>query len=87
MCRCIESHFHDCIDLYGVAFQLVTRMGLYIIEILGVRRLWQVRIHKKEDSWYKKLLPYFNIYKRLPFHSGLAQKRKKMGSIIGHNIS
>ena len=51
MCRCRESHFHDCIDLYGVAFQLVTRMGLYIIEILGLRRLWQVRIHKKEDSW------------------------------------
>ena len=48
-CRWIGSHFHDSIDFYGVAFSAifnrVTRMGLHIFEISGVRRLWQVRIH------------------------------------------
>ena len=51
----IGSHFHDCIDFYGVAFlavfNRVTRMGLHIFEILILRKLWQVRIHKQEDSW------------------------------------
>ena len=45
----LGSHFHDCIDFYGVAFSAifnrVTRMGLHIFEISGVRKLWQVRIH------------------------------------------
>ena len=48
------SHFHDCIDFYSVVFSAifnrVTRMGLHICEILGERKLWQVRIHKQEDS-------------------------------------
>ena len=55
MCRWIGSHFHDCIDFYGVAisaiFSRVTRVELHICEILGERKLWQVRIHKQEDSW------------------------------------
>ena len=45
----LGSHFHDCIDFYGVAFSAifnrVTRMRLHIFEISGVRKLWQVRIH------------------------------------------
>ena len=49
MCCWIGPHFHDCIDFYGVAFSAifnrVTRMGLHIFEISGVRKLWQVRIH------------------------------------------
>ena len=52
--RWIGTHFHEYIDFYGVAFSAifnrVTRMGLHIFEILGVRKLWQVRIHKQEDS-------------------------------------
>ena len=48
-CRWIGSHFHDSIDFYGVAFSAifnrVTRMGLHIFEISGVRKLLQVRIH------------------------------------------
>ena len=54
MCPWIGSHFHDCIDFYGVAFAFpaifnrVTRMGLHIFEILGVRKLWQVRIHNRK---------------------------------------
>ena len=55
MCRWIGSHFHERIDFYGVAFSAIfniaTRMGLHIFEILGVRKLLQVRIHKQEDSW------------------------------------
>ena len=55
MCRWIGSHFHYCIDFYGVAvsaiFSGVTRMELHICEILGERKLWQVRIHEQEDSW------------------------------------
>ena len=54
MCRWIGSHFHDCINFYDVAFSAifsrVTRMELHICEILGERKLWQVRIHKQEDS-------------------------------------
>ena len=50
----IGSHFHDCIDFYSVVFSAIfnrfTRMGLHICEILGERKLWQVRIHKQEDS-------------------------------------
>ena len=42
MCRWIGSHFHDCIDFYGVAisaiFSRVTRMELHICEILGERK-------------------------------------------------
>ena len=34
----------------------------------------------------KKLLLYFDLNKRLPFHSSLAQKRTKMGSITDHII-
>ena len=34
----------------------------------------------------KKLLLYFYLNKRLPFHSSLAQKRTKMGSITDHII-
>ena len=34
----------------------------------------------------KKLLLYFDLNKRLPFHSSLAQNRTKMGSITGHII-
>ena len=53
MCRWIGSHFHDCIDFYGVAFSAifnrVTKVNLHIFEILGARQLWQVRILKQED--------------------------------------
>ena len=49
MCRWIGPPFHDCIDFYGVAFSAifnrVTRMGLHIFEISGVRKLWKVPIH------------------------------------------
>ena len=49
MCRWIGPHFHDCIDFNGVAFSAifnrVTRMGLHIFEISGVRKLWKVPIH------------------------------------------
>ena len=55
MCRWIGSHFHDCIDFYGVAFSAIFS-----------------RVTR--------------INKRLPFHSGLVQKRTNMGSLIGHNI-
>ena len=55
MCRWIRSHFHDCIDFYGVAFSAIFS-----------------RVTR--------------INKRLPFHSGLVQKRTNMGSLIGHNI-
>ena len=55
MCRWIGLHFHDCNDFYDVAFSAifsrVTRMGLHIFETQGVRKLWQVRIHKQEVSW------------------------------------
>ena len=55
ICRWIASHFHDCIDFYGVAFSAifnrVTKMGLHIFGILDVKKLWQVRIHKQVDSW------------------------------------
>ena len=55
VCRWIGSNFNDCLDFYGVAFSAifsrVTRMGLHIFETKGVRKLWQVRIHKQEDSW------------------------------------
>ena len=80
--RWIGTHFHDYIDFYGVAFSAifnrVTRMGLHIFEILGVRKLWQVRIHKQEDSWQKSCYRILIFNKRLPFHSGLAEKQTKM---------
>ena len=50
--RVAFSRLHD---FYGVAFSAilnrVTRIELHIFEILGVRKLWQVRIHKQKDSW------------------------------------
>ena len=49
LCRWIESHFHDCINFYDVAFSAIFNrvigMGLHIFEISGLRKLWQVRIH------------------------------------------
>ena len=49
LCRWIESHFHDCINFYDVAFSAIFNrvigMGLHVFEISGVRKLWQVRIH------------------------------------------
>ena len=63
MCRWIGSHFHDCIDVYGVAFSAtfnrVTRISLHIFEILDVRKLWQVRIHKPRKTRGKKVVTVF----------------------------
>ena len=73
MCRWIGSHFHDCIEFYGVAFSAVfsrvTRMGLYIFETLTLKR----KIHGKKSR--NRILI---CSKRLPFHSGLAKKRTKI---------
>ena len=90
-CSWIGSHLHDSIDFYGVAFlaifNRVTRTGLHIFEISGVRKLWQVRIHLGGRFMVKKSCYHILIFnKRLQIHSGLAQKRTKTGSITGHNI-
>ena len=35
MCHSMRSHFHDWFDYNGVAFSIVTRMGLHINGFLG----------------------------------------------------
>ena len=70
------------LHFFFAIFNRVTRMGLHIFEILGVRKLRYQFIKRKihgKKSCYRILI--FN--KWLPFHSG----RTKMGSIIGHNTA
>ena len=45
MSRCMESHFHDCIDYNGVAFSMGSHifkngMGSHIFKILEVKKSW-----------------------------------------------
>ena len=62
-CSWIGSHLHDSIDFYGGAFSAifnrVTRTGLHIFEISGVRKLWQVRIHLGGRFMVKKVVTIF----------------------------
>ena len=46
MCRWMGSHFHDCIDYNGVAFQRVTRMGSHIFCFFGVRQFFIFTVSK-----------------------------------------
>ena len=40
MCCWMGLHFHNWIDCNGVTFLVVTKMGLHIFRISGIRKFW-----------------------------------------------